>query len=73
MPAQTFKKKQRSHLNPEVQEARNTLRHKGWTQTEAAEQLGVTSMHLCLVLNGHRVSHRIIAAIASLPVNPNPA
>lgn len=62
------------HLrSPELQKARNTLRRKGWTQAEAARQLGVAAGHLCLVLNGHRISHRLIKEIAKLPENPNPA
>ena len=58
---------------PSVQDARNTLRAKGWTQAAAARHLGVSAIHLCYVLNGHRVSKRILRAIASMPPNPKPA
>lgn len=73
MPAPTSKKKDRSHLNPEVQQARNILRRRGWTQLEVAERLGVTRTHIVFVLNGRRTSKRILNAIAELPDNPNPA
>jgi hypothetical protein len=58
---------------PEVQKARNTLRHKGWKQQAAAPLLGVTRQHLTLVLTGRRQSRRILAAIQELPENPKPA
>jgi len=57
----------------EIQEARNILRAKGWTQAAAAQRLGITSIHLCYVLNGHRQSCRVLNAIAHLPANPTPA
>jgi transcriptional regulator len=58
---------------PETQAARNTLRGRGWTITSAASELKVTRHHLSLVLNGHRVSRRILKAVQELPENPNPA
>mgnify|MGYP003894401437 CR=1 FL=1 len=58
---------------PEVQAARNDLRRKGWSQAEAARELGVSSVHLCYVLTGRRNSKRILTAIHNLPENPIPA
>lgn len=58
---------------PAVQAARDTLRRKGWNQKEAAERLGVTREHLTYVLNGRRVSKRILNAIQEFPENPTPA
>lgn len=58
---------------PAVQEARNTLRRKGWKQADVARRLGVTPVHLSYVLNGRRESQRILTAISHLPNNPNPA
>lgn len=58
---------------PSVQAARNALRAKGWTQAAAAQELGITPIHLCYVLNGRRESRRVLTAIQALPANPNPA
>ena len=58
---------------PTVQAARNDLRRKGWTQVQAAGVLGVTPVHLSYVLNGRRVSRRILEKIQNLPENPTPA
>lgn len=60
-------------LPPAVQAARNELRRKGWSQTAAAEVLGVTKFHLNYVLNGKRESRRILREISHLPHNPTPA
>lgn len=57
---------------PEAQKARNTIRGKGWTIKAAAPHLGVSVVHLSLVLNGHRQSRRILKAIAELPECPTP-
>jgi hypothetical protein len=73
MPAAKSKNNRRSLLSPEIQEARNIMRRRGWSQAEAAAELGVTAMHLCLVLNGHRPSQRLLSAIKALPENPTPA
>ncbi|RYG95366.1 MAG: transcriptional regulator [Alphaproteobacteria bacterium] len=59
--------------SPEVQAARDTLRRKGWSQDKAAGHLGITRPHLTLVLNGKRISRRVLNAIASMPENPEPA
>lgn len=60
-------------LPPLVQDARNTLRAKGWSQASAAAVLGVSSIHLCYVLNARRESRRLLNGIANLPPNPKPA
>ncbi|MGL4398812.1 MAG: helix-turn-helix domain-containing protein [Luteolibacter sp.] len=49
------------------------LRRKGWMHAEAARRLGVTKEHLSYVLNGRRVSRRILEAIKEFPENPTPA
>ena len=38
----------------------------GLNQTKAAKKLGVTREHLCLVVNGHRESRRLLAQIRQL-------
>lgn len=58
---------------PDVQAARNFIRRKGWTHVEVAKRLGVTPEHMSYVLNGRRVSRRILEAIKELPENPSPA
>lgn len=58
---------------PEIQEARSTLRRKGYSQFSGAAALGVSRVHLTYVLNGRRVSARILRAIQELPENPTPA
>jgi hypothetical protein len=63
----------RTNRPPEVQEARNILRRKGWSQIQAARALGVSAIHLCYVLNGHRVSRRLLTSIRNLPDNHLPA
>lgn len=57
----------------DVQAARNELRRKGWSQAAAAARLGVSAIHLCYVLNGRRVSRRLLQAIHALPENSSPA
>ena len=61
------------NLPPSVQDARNTLRKKGWTQVDAAALLGISPIHLCYVLNARRESMRVLRAISKLPQNPHPA
>ena len=68
MPSQAIRKRP-----PEIQAARNELRRKGWSQAAAASELGVSAIHLCYVLNGHRISRRLINAIRHLPENSTPA
>jgi len=47
--------------------AKKRLKKKGWSHRAAAAELGVTFEHLNRVLNGHRESARLIAAIEALP------
>jgi len=58
---------------PDVQAARNALRTKGWSQAQAARQIGVSTIHMNYVLNARRESRRLLRAIHQLPVNPTPA
>jgi transcriptional regulator with XRE-family HTH domain len=50
--------------------AKDTLRERGWSLRRAAEQLGVTHVHLSYVLQGRRESRRIMAAIERLGPSP---
>jgi CRP-like cAMP-binding protein len=68
-----FEPVQQTTRSLSVQDARNALRRKGWTQVQAAQALGVTPIHLSYVLNGRRESRRIIREIQLLPENPTPA
>lgn len=43
------------------------LAAKGWSNRTAAAHLGCTPTHLSYVLNGHRQSRSLIAAIEALP------
>jgi lambda repressor-like predicted transcriptional regulator len=52
--------------------AKSELKKKGWSNRRAAPVLGVTYPHLNKVLNGHRESRRLLAAIAELPQSPVP-
>jgi len=58
---------------PELQAARNHLRRSGWTQAEAARELGVSTVHLCYVLTDRRISKRLLRDIHALKENPVPA
>lgn len=49
-----MKNKRKRHLFP------------GLNQTKAAKKLGVTREHLCLVVNGHRQSRRLLQKISEL-------
>jgi hypothetical protein len=49
--------------------AKRTFRAKGWSYRRAAPVLGVTYQHLCLVLQGHRHSRRLLKKIAELPAS----
>jgi transcriptional regulator with XRE-family HTH domain len=57
----------------EVQDARNALRRKGWSQRAAATRLGVSPALLSYVLTEKRRSPKILLGIAELPENPEPA
>lgn len=47
--------------------AKETLARKGYSQRQAAPLLDVSPEHLNRVLNGHRESARLLAAIEELP------
>lgn len=49
------------------EQAKVTLKDKGWSYRTAAPRLGVTYQHLCLVLNGQRASKRVLTEINKLP------
>lgn len=48
---------------------KQVLKSRGWSYRKAAEKLGVTYQHICLVMNGRRKSRRLLAAVAALPQN----
>ncbi len=50
--------------------AKALLRSKNWSYRRAANVLGVTYQHLCLVLNGHRVGTRLIPKIMAIGESP---
>ncbi len=52
------------------QQAKARLKELGWSYRRVAPLLGVRFEHLCLVLNGHRDSIRLLAAIEGLPPAP---
>ncbi len=47
-----------------------TLKAKGWTHETAARRVGVHRVYLTTVLNGHRQSRRLLAAVSTLPLAP---
>ena len=49
------------------EQAKVTLKRKGWSYRSAAQVLGITYQHLSCVLNGQRDSRRVLVAIATLP------
>jgi len=49
------------------EQAKVTLKDKGWSYRTAAPRLGVTYQHLSLVLNGQRSSNRVLNKIGQLP------
>lgn len=50
--------------------AKVTLKSRGWSYRSAAPQLGVTYQHLSEVLNGKRLSRRLLRKISSLARAP---
>lgn len=54
-------------LPAKVRNARKKLASGGWSYRTAAPLLGVSYQHLAMVLNGHRDSRRLLAAINALP------
>jgi plasmid maintenance system antidote protein VapI len=53
--------------------AKRTLKDRGWSYRRAAPVLGVTYQHLCEVLNGHRISRRLVQKIAVIEPAASPA
>lgn len=51
----------------DLQTAKRSLKAKGWSYRRAAPHLGVSYVHLALVLNGRRQSRRLVAKIKTLP------
>jgi transcriptional regulator with XRE-family HTH domain len=49
------------------EQAKVTLKNRGWSYRAAAQVLGVTYQHLSYVLNGHRASRRVLEAIERIP------
>ena len=49
------------------EQAKVTLKRKGWSYRTAAEVIGISYQHLSCVLNGQRESRRVLLAIARLP------
>jgi len=45
----------------------NQLYAKGWTVTQAAREIGVTSTHVSAVINGRRISKRVTQQLWALP------
>lgn len=52
--------------------AKSHLKTHGWTQSQAAQRLGIDQTYLCRVLNGHMKSKRLVSAVMSLGLNPSP-
>lgn len=48
-------------------QAKRHLKQNHWSYRNVAPVLGVTFQHLCMVLNGHRESRRLLNRIAELP------
>jgi hypothetical protein len=53
-------------------QAKQHLRQLGWSYRSVAPELGVTYVHLALVLGGQRESRRLMEAIEVLPPRPGP-
>lgn len=47
--------------------ARRTLKERGWSQRRAAKFLGYSWPHFSYVMNGHRESRTLLAAVAAIP------
>jgi hypothetical protein len=56
-----------------VRAARKHFYAMGWSYRAAAQVLGVGYQHLAYVLNGHRESRRLLAAVRALPPRPSAA
>jgi hypothetical protein len=57
----------KSRRGGDLVEACKILKQKGWSYRRVAPELGVTYQHLSDVLNGHRISRRLLDAISALP------
>jgi len=53
--------------HPRLNRIKRSLAARGWTQQAAANEAGVTFEHLNRVLNGHRISERLLDKLQSLP------
>lgn len=74
----TRRQKQKSKLMPTTKtrsahkrqtKHKEILAAKGWTYREASKELGVHLTHFNRVLQGERISRRILEAIEALPEN----
>ena len=54
------------------QQAKRNIRAQGWSVRRAADELGVSHVHLAYVLAGTRESRRLIEAAAALGRSPVP-
>ena len=50
-------------------QAKDKLKSLGWSYRAVAPVLGVGFVHLCLVLNGHRRSERLLQRIQDLEIS----
>ena len=57
-------------LSQEVNQARATLRRKGWTYRSGAKALNRDWTHLAKVLTGKRTSKKLLVDIDQLPCAP---
>ena len=53
------------------EQAKASLKEKGWSYRRVAPLLGVTFVHLAYVLNGQRLSRRLLDKIEKVPVCEN--
>lgn len=53
--------------HPNREKIKKAIAAKGWTQEAAAAEAGVTFEHLNRVLNGHRISERLLTKLKNLP------
>jgi hypothetical protein len=44
------------------------LKSRGWSYRSVAPVLGVTHIHLSYVLNGHRISRRLLESLKNVPL-----
>jgi len=49
------------------EQAKVTLKDRGWSYRTAAPLLGISYQHLCWVLNGQRSSRRVLKKIELIP------